>query len=751
LPESDSHGLPQCVARSLVSGTEDMVRRVWQALIVGAGAAAVALILWTAGFLDLWEFAVWRWRVDFFAGPGAATSRIKLILLDQKSLDWAQKENGWSWPWPREVYTPIIDFCVRSGAKAVVFDMLFTEPSVYGVDDDRKFGAAISRTPVFVAPLFLGKKSGNAKTWPSEIPETFPLKIANLDEWLAGLSPGSMKDLVIPEAKFPVPEVYMNSTVLGSVTQGPDFDGIFRRYQLFNVYDDHVISSLSLAAFLAGETAEISRSHPSAHSEITVSRKEMRIRDDCLQAAGRCIPMDAHGKAVLRFRGPSETYGTFSAAAVIQSELRLRRGEKPVIENPSIFKDCYVLLGASAPGLLDLRPTPISKVSPGVELHATMLDNLMSGDFLRETPKWFCFVTTLSLALLSIGLVVAGRGAWQSALAVGIFLPLPWLIGLLAYPLGYWWPVMVHGVATAVAVTGGVFLNYANEGRQKSFIKKAFKYYLNPEVIDRILKDPAKLRLGGERRELSILFSDLKGFSSISEKLDPQTLTDLLNEYLSDMTDIILDEGGTLDKYEGDAIIAFWNAPLDQPDHARRACRAAIRCQLRLEARRDEFLERTGALLHARIGIHTGQVVVGNMGSKKRFNYTIFGDAANLASRLEGANKVFGTRTMVSETTWSGTEGEFLGREIGLIRVVGREAPVRVFELIGLPGDRPRRGMEKFREALALYYARDLPGALGIFRNLPDDPVAAAYANHCENLLNEPVTSWDGVWNLKDK
>jgi adenylate cyclase len=477
-----------------------MARRVWQALIVGAGAAAVALILWTAGFLDLWEFAVWRWRVDSFAGPGAATSRIKLILLDQTSLDWAQKENGWSWPWPREAYTPIIDFCVRRGAKAVVFDMLFTEPSVYGVDDDRKFGAAISRTPVFAAPLFLGNKSGTGKTWPSEIPETFPLRIANLNEWVAALSPGSREELVKPEAKFPVPEVYMNSAVLGSVTQGPDFDGIFRRYQLFNIYDGHVISSLSLAAFLAGETAGFSRSYPSAHSEIADSQKEMRIRDDCLKAADRCIPMDAQGKAVLRFRGPSGTYGTFSAAAVIQSELRLRRGEKPVIEDPAVFKDCYVLLGASAPGLLDLRPTPISKVSPGVELHATMLDNLMSGDFLRDTPKWLSFLTTLSLAVLSSALVVAGRKAWQSALAVGSLLPLSGLIGFLAYPLGYWWPVMVHGAATAVAVTGAVFLNYAFEGRQKSFIKRAFRYYLNPEVIDRILKDPSRLKLGGERK-----------------------------------------------------------------------------------------------------------------------------------------------------------------------------------------------------------------------------------------------------------
>ena len=245
-------------------------------------------------------------------------------------------------------------------------------------------------------------------------------------------------------------------------------------------------------------------------------------------------------------------------------------------------------------------------------------------------------------------------------------------------------------LAAAVSALGiGGMLNYIAEGRQKHFLKAAFRRYLSPTVVDQLIRHPERLRLGGERRELTIFFSDLQGFSSFSERLSPEDLTHLLNDYLTDMTDIILEEGGTLDKYEGDAIIAFWGAPIEQPDHAVRAVRAAVRCQRRLAERRDEWAQRYGAVLKMRVGINTGPVVVGNMGSNQRFDYTILGDAANLASRLEGANKALGTYLMISESAWTATGGAFPGRELGALRVVGRHTPVRVWEATGLPGDPP--------------------------------------------------------------
>ena len=294
-------------------------------------------------------------------------------------------------------------------------------------------------------------------------------------------------------------------------------------------------------------------------------------------------------------------------------------------------------------------------------------------------------------------------------------------------------------------------LNYATEGRLKAFYKQAFQHYLSPAVIERLLDDPSRLQLGGERRELSIFFSDLQGFSSISERLDPHDLTGLLNEYLTDMTDIILEEDGTLDKYEGDAIIAFWNAPLDQPDHALRACRTAVRCQEKLEQRRQEFERRAGAPFRMRIGINTGTVTVGNMGSRQRFDYTVLGDAANLASRLEGANKAFDTFTMVAESTWVQTKGAIPGREMGLLRVVGRKTPVRVFQPLTPDTPMAEEHLQAFNQALDSCQHGRWTEALDVFSVLDKDPLSAVYAKRCRELLDKPEASWDGIWNLTEK
>lgn len=725
-----------------------MNKKLFQGLSVGFFAAAVALFVWAGGVFDRWEYVTWAWRVQVFANPGSATDKIKLILLDQTSLDWGEKQNGLSWPWPREVYAPIIDFCRRSGARALIFDVLYTEPSLYGAGDDQSLGAAIDRAPPFVAPLFLSNHSGSETKWPSEIPQRLRLQIDNLDQLPASALTGG---IVMQRATFPVTEVATRAGILASATDESDIDGIFRRVYPFRIFNGHPIPSLALAGFIAGGggSAQASAGDPHSAPQYTCS---MQLRPGLLDTGERKIPIDRDGRMILRYQGPTGTYESFSAASVIQSELLVLAGQRPVIENPSVFKDCYVFFGFSAPGLLDLRPTPMSKIAPGVEIYATMLDNLLSGDFLREVPFVLVFLSTVFLAVSSALLVVIlSRKAWHSALAFTMLLPVPGIVGFAAYPLGFWWPITLQESAVGLSLMGAVLVNYATQGRQKAFIKNAFKHYLSPLVIERILEDPSQLKLGGERRELTIFFSDLQGFSSISERLDPEELTSLLNDYLSDMTEIILEEGGTLDKYEGDAIIAFWNAPLAQPDHAQRACRTAVRCQMRLDERRGEFMKRTGALLRARIGMNTGEVVVGNMGSRKRFDYTVLGDAVNLASRLEGANKPFGTFIMVSEETWLKTSGKFIGREIGLLRVVGRKSPVRVFEVVGLPGEVKSPELQRFEIGLSLCYSRDWQRALEIFEELTGDPVAKVYAKRCRTLVDDPEADWDGVWNLTEK
>ena len=715
--------VPASALRGLPGAGLSMGKRLWHGLLVGLAAAAAALGLELGGALGPWEHATWLVRVRRMAAPSAATPRIKLILVDQPSLDWGRKENQWAWPWPREVLGAVLDFCRRGGAKAVAFDVLYTEPSFYGVGDDQAFGTAIAKGAPFVAAALAGDEPGGAARWPEGMPAGGPVLDGDPPAWARASA-----------AAFPIPAVASGAALLGNVRGLPDTDGVYRRVLPVQVLDGHALPSLGLAAYLAGEG----------------TRPPLVLAPGGVRAGTAWIPLDPRGQALLRFRGPSGTHQAFSAAAIIQSELSLREGKAPSID-PKALAGCYVFFGYSAPGLYDLQPTPVGDKYPGVEVHATTLDNLLADDFLREAPRGFVLPLIAALCILAGMAGILSRAVWQTLLGFGVFLALPFGLGFVAYGRGLWLPVVAGELGTGLALVGAVVVNYATEGRQKAFLKRAFRHYLGADVIEQILADPSRLKLGGEKRELTIFFSDIEKFSSFSERLDPPALTSLLNEYLSDMGAILQEEGGYLDKYIGDAIVAFWNAPMDQPDHAARACRAAVRCARKLAGKRAALEARTGAVVKARIGMNTGAVVVGNMGSYERFNYTILGDAANLASRLEGANKAFGTYALVSESTWEASGGAFVGRELGRLRVVGRKAPVRVYELAGLPGEPVPPHHAPFAEALACFYEGRFAEALAGFGRLPEDPASKTYVARCRELLQQPPEAWDGVLNLTEK
>ena len=712
-----------------------MKKKIAYGLLIGGLAALAAVSLWGPGVLDRWEYLTWAIRVAHFASHETPSSQVKVVLIDQASLDWGKKENGWPWPWPREVYGPILDFCSRSGAKAVAFDMLYTEPSMNGVGDDEALGAAIQRSPPFAGAVVLGNEAGDTTAWPEGMPVP-SVRIEGFEAWLKDVNQGR---LVAPTALFPVPEVATNVAMLANVMDLPDRDSVYRRASLFRVFDGHVVPSLGLAAYLAAE-------------EKAGKPARLRIERGWLHINEGRIPIDDEGRAILRFKGKTGAHESFAAAAVIQSELRMLDGQPPTLASADVFRDSYVFLGPSAPALLDLRATPLSKVAPGVEIHATMLDNLLGDLFLRDAPGALVAGVAVLLSILCGVAVTLSKRVSQSVLMGCVFLPIPVFVAFVAYAKGFWWPLVPMELSVLFSLAGAIVLNYATEGRQKQFIKGAFKHYLSAEVIEQIMRDPSSLKLGGERRELTIFFSDLQGFSTISERLGPEDLTKLLNDYLSDMTDIILEEGGTLDKYEGDAIIAFWNAPLAQDDHAVRAVRASVRCQRKLAERRAEFEARTGAVLKMRIGLNTGAVVVGNMGSSNRFDYTVLGDAANLASRLEGANKALGTYMMVAESTWAQTKGAFPGRELGYLRVVGRKTPVRVYEATGLEGEAAGARERDFEKALSRVREGRFAEAAELFEKLQDEAAAKTYAAKCRALVAAgPGVPWDGIWNLTEK
>jgi adenylate cyclase len=323
----------------------------------------------------------------------------------------------------------------------------------------------------------------------------------------------------------------------------------------------------------------------------------------------------------------------------------------------------------------------------------------------------------------------------------------------IAYLNGYWLPLVVPETAVMLTLVSAGLVYYNTEGRQKRFIKNAFQQYLSPAVIEKLIEDPERLKLGGERRQLSIFFSDLEGFTSISERLTPEELTSILNEYLSAMTEIIHEEGGTVDKYEGDAIIAFWNAPLSQPDHAVCCVKAALRCQKKLAELRPYFREKIQKDLKMRIGINTGAVVVGNMGSKTRFDYTMMGDAVNLASRLEGINKEFGSYTMISKSTLVEIGNAFPVRELSKVRVVGKKESVAVYEPMYEEDYRANKdNYDIFSQGLESYYQGNFEKALAFFKKIAEqDAPARSYIEKCQELMAKKPEPWDGTWIMTKK
>jgi adenylate cyclase len=640
---------------------------------LGLTAGALALALWLGGALDRAEHLTWDWRVRQAAAPSAASGDIALVLLDQSSLDWGAETAGWSWPWPREVYGALLGFCRRAGARTVTMDVLFTEPSLYGVWDDQALAEALTAAGDVAVACFVDTAGAVTR---------------------------------------PVPEIAAAAAVLGDASGAPDADGVVRRARLGRrTTDGATAPSLGAAAYLL--------------------------------AGGVAGDLPA-GAPVLAY-APAGTYRAFSAAAVIQSELRLQEGGEPVVD-PAGLRDAHVLFGFSAPGLLDQRATPLARVNPGVVVHATVLDNLLTGGFIRPAPAATVAVFVLLLGALAGAAAVRTGRAWLAVLVLVGAVALPVAMGLILYGARLWWPVAPAVLAGVGGWAGGVVVNWATEGRQRRFLRQAFRHYLSPAVVDRLVQDPGRLQLGGERRELTIFFSDLAGFTSLGERLRPEDLTALLNDYLSAMTDIVLEEGGTLDKYEGDAIIAFWNAPLDVPDHAARACRAAVRCQRELARRRDEWRARCGQDLAMRVGLHTGDVIVGNLGSRQRFDYSILGDAANLASRLEGVNKVFGTGILASAATRRAAGQAVTARELGDVAVVGRTEPVTVFELGGLGGEDEPAAWSLYGRALAEARAGRGQAAAGLLTGAGDDPAAAALGRQ---LAEDPTFA--GCWRLTSK
>ena len=683
--------------------------------IVGVIAFWIALAGQSLHFFQAIEWKSWDVRLRLFAQPDRAGKDIVLILVDQYSLDVYKKQLDLSWPWPRQMYAVLIDFLKTGGAAACFFDIAMTEPSGLGVDDDEILAGAMTASGKIFFPFALSSEDKESDETSVELLRRFSLK--GIPAW---------KGEMFRSVTTPLPIFLKAAGGIGNVRVKPDEDGIFRRMPLALSFRDMVLPSVPWALLAPSSTG------PDFAS----------------------IPLDEAGQMIIRFWGPTGTFKTYTIAAIINSYAQIQEGQKPQIP-PEEFAGKTVLVGASAVGLLDMKSSPTSAVMPGVEIQAAALDTLRHGNFIRLIPRPVLYAFVLILALLTGWVVSSARKIWIIVGAFAVFLAVPAAAACAALAAGFWLEFVFPTAAVLLTLIGAAVLNYKIEGQQRRFIKSVFSHYLSPAVIDRLIEDPKRLQLGGEEREITSFFSDVAGFTSISEKLTAHELVALLNAYLSEMTEIILDEGGTLDKYEGDAIVAFWNAPLDEADHPFRACRAALACQKKLRELGPDFIKRFGIGIRARIGLNTGPAVAGNMGSNRRFDYTAMGDTINLAARLEGACKTYGISILAGEKTFERIQDRILAREIDRVRVVGKKQPVRIFEPIGEFGEVASGDTDnviRFHRGLELYRSRQWDGAIQLFETFPDDAVGRIYVERCRAYRqNPPPSDWDGVADLKTK
>ncbi|MBC7420746.1 MAG: adenylate/guanylate cyclase domain-containing protein [Bdellovibrio sp.] len=564
-----------------------------------------------------------------------------------------------------------------------------------------------------------------------------------------------------------IPQIQSAAELTASFNTKLDPDGIIRNYPLLYraglQTENTFIPSLALQAYLTGMNyrAELKFVDGEKSKRIESFKIYDSFKEPELLIAD--IPVDAMARMKINYYGPQYTLPTFSAQELLSSSDEMKvviAGKLENVKKALFLKDRILIMGATAIGINDLRNTPFQNAYPGPEIHVTALTNLMEKNFVQN---WAYELQFLPWIILIIGLIASFIWSKASALtAVTSFFAsiiLTIAIDFLIY-------AKLHLFVASVFILIALFFSflciliykYFSEERKKLEIRKAFSKYVSPKVVDELMKSEKNLELGGKKENLTAFFSDLRGFTTLSEKLDPQQLVFLLNKYLTIMTKEVFKAEGTIDKYMGDAIMAFFGAPLAQKDHAENACLCALESMKRLRELQIEFEAKGYPKLDIGIGINSGDMSVGNMGSETIQNYTVMGDAVNLASRLESINKEYGTHIIMGEETYKKVNHRFLCREVDLVRVKGKLQPVRIYELISERSEAAvfQAWYDQYSLAYRAYQNRNFAEALVEFKKAQvlaaTDTVSEIYIERSEDYLQEPPSAdWDGVYTMKTK
>lgn len=653
-------------------------------------------------------------------------SRIAIIAIDTKSVN----ELG-RWPWDRRLIARLIDNLKGYGATTIALDIVFSETSV--PESDKALARSIKNAGNVITGYFFRQEEERQTDESLNILRESRIKVLKIQDDVSE----------IPIISFPTVETNIPIIARSSYTSGffnviHDRDGIIRTANLLVLFDGDMYPSLPLAG-LKNYLGD----------DILLDVNVYGIEG--LYIGPKRIPVDESGRLTLNYYGMEGSFRTIPAVDVIKNRL-----------NPDSLKGMFVFVGPTETGIADIRTTPLDPTLPGVEIHATLVSNILQNNFLYRNAM-VIGLEIIFICLFPLILAISFTFIKRTITALVFFLITMGSYILVDYILfkDMFLNTTVIYPTLSISITYLCSEAYKNliEERHSRFLKKAFSSYVSPALVGQIIKNPDMLKLGGEKRKISVLFSDIRSFTTISERLSPEELVLLLNKYMGPMTDILLAKKGTLDKYIGDAIMAIYNAPINVEDHSIMACETALDMLDKLKEINEGFKKRGLIELDIGIGINTGDAIVGNMGSDVRFDYTAIGDTVNLASRLEGMNKVYMTHIIVSEFTREhvvelmGKENKrFYFRELDLIRVKGKEKPVKIYELLK---EADQNLLDEFTAALNLYRKCEFEKAKEIFRWVYEqhrDPTSTVFMERCDEFIENPHPGeWDGVYVAKSK
>lgn len=689
-----------------------------------------------------------RLRDFFFIARGEIpqTGNVVIVDIDERSL----RALG-QWPWERDVVAKLLNNLADAGAGVIGLDVVFPEkdkssPAYVNKklglhlqnppDYDAIFATTVANTPTILGYVFNMENNSTGVIAP-EIPAVF----------IESNAPENTSVLKAKGALLNIPKIQDSAYSSGFFNNIPDDSGMIRSVPLIMSYEDQLYPSLAMEMIRVA----------SGSSQVRVNYGELGV--ESIVSGDFTIPTDSHGRLFINFRGGAKTFHYISAVDVVENSF-----------DKSLVDGKFVLLGTTSTGLLDLRSMPFDSVYPGVEVHANAIDNILAGDYLVR-PSWIMGADLLLIVTIFVGSFLLFNyinAFWIFFVFVAEFISIYFFLNFMLFSEGLIFNVLFPFASLIFAMMLATLMNFFLETKQKNLIKGKFAAKVSASVMENILENEESQDLQGSEKEVTITFSDVRSFTNISEAIEnPKDLIELMNLYMDPMTEIIMQEHGTVDKFIGDAIMSYWNAPQNVVEHADKAVIASLRQLHALGALNEKlmnmpkfekaatlFRNANKPLIDIGIGINTGEAIVGEMGSTHRSDYTVIGDSVNVASRVESLCKYYGSRLSISNFTKEQLKGEYIFRFLDYVAVKGKSKPIEIWQVhdMGKAEGALKDELERYHHAIELYKSEHFGEALTIFKELNDledksnTKIYPIYIERCEHYLEFPPENFTGVF-----